>query len=108
MEWWRIGILQWWRVRWHNELSRNKKAAPPWMAAENLLASFFYFISVYGEMGSPPHMVGGRSWKAGVRKSREAVEVRNPKIKLRNKFETEKFEKRLRGIAGSSATALPF
>jgi len=37
---------------------KNKKAAPPWMAAENLLASFFYFISVCSEMGSPPHMRG--------------------------------------------------
>ncbi len=36
----------------------KKKAAPPWMAAENLLASFFYFISVSAQMGNPPHTRG--------------------------------------------------
>jgi hypothetical protein len=46
------------RFDYRSIVVKIKKAAPPWMAAENLLASFFYLISVCSEMGTPPHIRG--------------------------------------------------
>jgi hypothetical protein len=61
--------------------SPKKKAAPPWMAAENLLASFFYFISVFAEMGIPPHM--GGELKPHMEVTGKRFEVRNRRGKAR-------------------------
>jgi hypothetical protein len=73
--------------------SRKKKAAPPWMAAENLLASFFYFISVTAEMGIPPHMGGELKPHMEVRGGGEVRrKTRNSKLEIRSKSETERFE----------------
>jgi len=52
------------------------------MAAENLLASFYYFISVTAEMGNPPHIGGELKPHLEVRGKR--FEVRNRRGKARN------------------------
>jgi hypothetical protein len=53
------------------------------MAAENLLASFFYFISSIAQMGNPPHTRGELRTQGSFK-----FETRRSKFEASPKFET--------------------